>query len=130
MICWIRHARDTELNLVRDSWIGSYRRVSWASRVPAEIYDAGMRAMIDRTLEHAGVLVAESRGVVLGWACYDDSRLHYVYVKNRWRRLGIAKALVRGAPRVARWWLPGPWDDFARATGISYERPSERGGWR
>jgi ribosomal protein S18 acetylase RimI-like enzyme len=122
VLCEIRPADDSELAFVCDSWVESFRRVSWARRVPREIYDAGMRAMIARTIDSSIVTVARSRGVVLGWACYDDAAIQYVYVKNRWRRLGIATALVRDAHRVARWWLPGPWDAFAESVGIVYKR--------
>lgn len=31
---------------------------------------------------------------IFGWICIDGNRLHYVYVKNRFRRMGIAKKLL------------------------------------
>lgn len=36
----------------------------------------------------------QDEDVILGYAVYTPDRLHWVYVKESWRRLGVAKSLV------------------------------------
>lgn len=67
-------------------------------RKPSEVYWHGQRALIDRLIAQAMVIVAENEieGLLLldGFVCWEPPDiLHYVYVRDTARRKGIAKEL-------------------------------------
>lgn len=93
----IRIATESDTRFVRSSWHTSFWKV-WASkRVPWESYWPGQDRRIERLLKDSTVLVAYFEAVpdeVLGWACFQNSVLHYAYVKAAYRRSGIASGLT------------------------------------
>lgn len=94
----IRAAVETDLGLIYSSWLRSY----WNAR-PAALggvsyadYQSGQRARIDRLLAAHGARVACSPAApdtIMGWACDDGFVLHYLYVRQTYRRMGIAGQL-------------------------------------
>lgn len=59
------------------------------------VYDAYFKALLARP-DSAVKLAAlsDDPDVVLGWALVEPDKLHFVYVKKDYRRIGIAKSLV------------------------------------
>jgi GNAT superfamily N-acetyltransferase len=53
--------------------------------------------IIARVLEHSSVAVASIGDECLGWVCWSPDQVHYVYVASRFRRSGVASALLRHA---------------------------------
>jgi GNAT superfamily N-acetyltransferase len=88
------------------SWIASYSHRLPAKMLRADtprgfgrqIYWNAMEGRIRRLLSvpDVAVKVADVDGVSAGWACEDRKArvLHYVYVKDTFRRQGVGKALV------------------------------------
>lgn len=78
-------------------------------RKPSEVYWHGQRALIDRLIAQAMVVVAEdeSLGLLDGFVCWEPPDvLHYVYVRDTARKRGLAKelcALLTGKVRYTHW---------------------------
>ena len=102
-----RKATEQEIHeWVIPSWIASYSHRLPAKMLRADtprgfgrqIYWNFMEGKIRRLMQvpDVTVRVADVEGVSSGWACEDrkGKRLHYVYVKDTFRRQGVARALV------------------------------------
>jgi GNAT superfamily N-acetyltransferase len=100
-----RPVTDADVGLVYSSWLRSY----WDARppqvwdIPRETYfsDAGHHGVVTRLLARSVVTVAhapDDPDEVYGWICVGARGLHYVYVKELWRRKGVATRLLDGAP--------------------------------
>jgi GNAT superfamily N-acetyltransferase len=96
----IRPATIDELRLVASSWFESYRRGGYAPEVPYPTYQIGQGQAIDRCIESGRVIVAVNPiepDEVCGWLCFTHGITFYVYVKQAYRRRGIARALHEAA---------------------------------
>lgn len=106
-----------ELNFVRSSWTksalkarpiriarsewqpdGGVRPVAY-EQMDAGAFVAGHARHVDRVLLRAQVIVADptaSPGTLAGWICLEPGAglLHYLYVGQTFRRLGVAKLLI------------------------------------
>lgn len=82
---------------ILSSWKKSHRDAEpW---VPSHIYFAKMHVDIER-LKSSGATFRiacdpDDANFIWGWACYDASTLHYVYVRTSSRDQGVATLLVR-----------------------------------
>lgn len=103
--------RDTELNLVRDSWRRGMQFASNYARMPTRAYVGWATEVINafigrdvHRIELAGddfMLVARDRQrpvYVLGWLIATDTKpgvaLHWVYTKSHHWRQGVASDLI------------------------------------
>lgn len=86
-----------------DTWFRSYRTSPWAGVIPNHLYFPTMREMLAGLVARGAKLTAAAVGTeagerVLGWVCHEDKGadtvLHFVYVKDPFRRQGLGKALV------------------------------------
>jgi GNAT superfamily N-acetyltransferase len=95
----LRPPTSDERRLMASSWFESYRRGGHAPQVRFETYKVGQGRLIDALLSTREMLVAFNPiepDEVCGWACFDKQCVHYVYVKQAYRRRGIATALLEG----------------------------------
>lgn len=122
----LRPMTDADRNLVLSSWLESYSNslVGIDRGAFFRLYKPLVAAMVDR----GGVIVAGLPDIadsVLGWMASHNEVLHYVFVKPRWRKLGVARALLEGTETLPitysheppKWaHLPGGWhfDPLAR----------------
>ena len=91
-------ASNSHLRFVTDSWLESYSRCRDCRAIAVDVYRIVQRDRIARCLESSRIVVATCEAdpdLVIGWACGRVGRLHYVYVKARYRRQGVASELVR-----------------------------------
>lgn len=91
-----------EYHFVVASWRRSYADSPFA-RMMGDAYREGHEALIKHLLARFPVLVAcdpEDHETIWGWACTGPGAVHYVYVKRKLRRQGVARRLV--APFVGR----------------------------
>jgi GNAT superfamily N-acetyltransferase len=101
----IRPYSSADTSFVMDSWLKSYRLNSFDNAVvsvPPSIYFAKHRNLIASAIDRCDVLVAtpsDADDTILGWACMDREVLHYVYVKERFKRWGVASRLLERLPR-------------------------------
>ncbi len=114
----LRAMREADRNYILSSWIKSYASRSLDARDYGahrrEFYDDYAPVVRD-LLARSQIIVAclrEEPDVVVGWAAIEGDALHYVLVKPRWRRLG-----------VARWMLT----DFAALPVVVTHRTSDSG---
>lgn len=94
----IRAMEPLDTPFVFSSWLRSYRANS-DMRVSQSLYYAGHHEVIEGLLKAPGVevVVASPEGdpnTILGWCCRGQGVVHYVYVKEAFRRMGLAKMLV------------------------------------
>jgi len=90
-------------NFVLSSWLRSYadQQRGIARRAFFKLYESVVVNLVGRST----VIIAgldDVPGSILGWTAIDsdDRTLHYVFVKPRWRKLGVAKSLLKDAARI------------------------------
>lgn len=96
----LRAMAPTDRNFVLSSWLRSYadQQRGMNRRAFFKLYESVVVNLVGRS----SVLIAGLDDVpdaILGWAAIDadDRTLHYVFVKPRWRKLGIATTLLKDA---------------------------------
>lgn len=92
----IRDMVSGDVPLIYDSWIHSClpsQRRDWGNN--AFKLRRRIDALIRRGSEVKVAIFPEDGDVILGWACAEPpSVLHYVYVKEVYRRQGVAATLL------------------------------------
>lgn len=96
----LRALRPSEHNLVYSSWIRHGAEQRLAKLMSRRTYAEDQHRTIEALLESASFLAADLEGTVIGWACTDEATVHYVFVKEGYRRRGLARLLV--APFIGR----------------------------
>lgn len=101
----LRPARPGDASFVINSWLKSYASSDAAKVLPREVYFRGQHGLITAILGREGTRVlvacmADDTDAILGWACVEGSVVHFTYVKQTYRRLGVAKRLL--APLLAQ----------------------------
>ena len=100
----LRPAEDSDLNYVRKTWLQEHAQQStWIDEVGGgETYFREHARCRDEALDRGGVIIA-CRPVVPSGICgfavtelgtNGEAIIHFVYVKERWRRLGVAALLL------------------------------------
>jgi ribosomal protein S18 acetylase RimI-like enzyme len=103
----IREAQVDDLPLVTHSWKQSQRkRLEWRW-IPDDHYYPAMDSRINLLLQHSHLLIAaldtdDAADLITGWMCHDKDAVHYCYVKEAYRRYGIAKRLLRESGLMAQ----------------------------
>jgi GNAT superfamily N-acetyltransferase len=87
-------------SFVVDSWLRSLRDACYRD-VDADIFYPEVRVRVHSLLKRPGVSVRvavkdDDPDTYVGWAAVEGDVLHYVYVKQEARRLGVAKTLLGG----------------------------------
>lgn len=103
----VRELGEREHPFLFSSWLNSYRRrSSFARRITDKVFFSRHHAVIERILQRPSttVLVATPVGepdTFLGYLIVERALgmtiLHFAYVKDAWRRMGVMKALVAAA---------------------------------
>lgn len=92
----IQPATPGDLNFIRSSWLRSFAG-SHLARHAGPAYWPGHTLVRDRLLEECPPIVARMQDEptsICGWACFGPDVVHYVFVRQRWQRLGIASMLL------------------------------------
>lgn len=92
----------TDLGLLVKSWVQEHRHSPFSKGVPDEVYFPDQRKLVLALLRRAWSLVAvdpEDADHLYGFVTFElaPARLHWVYVKEPYRRVGLGEALVRAA---------------------------------
>lgn len=103
----IRPATASDLPFIYSAWLKSFRRHPWVSPAPNAVYYKYHHDIIDRLLQRGLISVAcsdEDEDQILGFVVYENRAnlviLHYYYVKQPYRRMGIAGQLLRSLPSI------------------------------
>lgn len=88
-----------EYSLVFDSWARSFRKSPWAGCVPNHLWDQVSRACIGELLTRSRVIVAlktleDGTRRVMGYSVSEPGVLHWLYVKNDYRGMGVGRSLL------------------------------------
>ena len=104
----IRPAREGDIAFILDAWKKSYEGAPAVRGAHREHYRTEMTRAIRRLCERGEVRIAtapDDDDHLLGFAAFtqadDGAELHYVYVKQDFRKLGIARALLAGVDVTA-----------------------------
>jgi hypothetical protein len=91
---------------VVDWWTGSFRRSKWAGTIPnnkfREVQGELIRQLISRGAKCLLAVNKSNEAQVLGFICTEKTKLeepvvHYIFVKDYYRRHGISKLLLEAA---------------------------------
>lgn len=98
----IRGAVATDLGFLVKSWVQEHRHSPASKGVPDDLYFASQRKLVLALLRRAWSLVAvdpADADHLYGFVVFElaPPRLHWVYVKEAYRRAGLGEALLRAA---------------------------------
>lgn len=99
-----RPLKPDERQFVKMSWFESYRKGGFSPDIGYDLFRPGMDERIDRLLQESETTVAcptEVPEEICGYLVQSRQggpyllTIHYVYVKQAYRRLGLASALIQ-----------------------------------
>lgn len=96
----VRDATPGDRNFILATWLRGLRFGNdWFRIIPSDIYFTAYHAYIEAILAKPNTTVKiaclkDDTEVVLGYAVYTGDRLDWVFVKQAWRAIGLAKSLV------------------------------------
>lgn len=122
----LREFAETDTNFILNSWLKHNRTAQPYDRVREDIYFYNHQLLIGSIARNAVIWVAcahDNPDEIWGYICAEPGPenslvVHYLYVKQRWRRFGFARQLLQAAG-----WQPGRpvwathWSDKAEQLG-------------
>jgi hypothetical protein len=97
----LRPMRETDRALVINSWVRSYSERSPEARdytgAAMGLFGRDYTRVVVGLLERSRVIVAslaDNPDSAIAWMCWEGETLHYVLVKRRWRKLGVARWML------------------------------------
>ena len=94
----IRGAIPSDINFIYATWLRSYRYGSTTGRsVQNTIFFPEYNKVIDNLLSKSTVLVAcldTDNEVIFGYLVYEANTIHYCFIKESFRGLGIMNKLI------------------------------------
>lgn len=122
----LRKNEEADTPLIMQSWLSTVREFGprWLrfppkrgrqdplpDYMPSMFFDRIVQPRLRRILYDEGATVAcsvEDPGLVYGFRVGGGKRLHFIFVKSHYRRMGIAKALCAGLPEDTVYTLTTP----------------------
>jgi hypothetical protein len=104
-----RKADFSDIALVMDSWLNSWKKCPWAGVIRNNHYYPQTRGVVEELIMRGGEIEVACRDDkpdhILGWICREvlptgEAVIHYVYVKEPYLPLGIGNELVKRSPGV------------------------------
>lgn len=95
----LRPSTGDDVPLIVQSWYRTLRRdgPGWMRSMPSDAFD---RLVLPRIRSLAGACrmacSTEDPGTVFGFACAEGGIVHMVFVKSKFRRVGVARRLLGG----------------------------------
>lgn len=102
----IRPMQDGDTNFILSTWLKSYYDAlkyyahNGAPYPRDDVFFQGHQNRIKEKLKSAQVLICvapDDDNQIIGWLCFDDKSFHYCYVKQVFRKMGVAKKLKESA---------------------------------
>lgn len=97
----IRPPEASDLNFIQATFIKSMKSESSLGRsCSPRVFFAEFTRVIDHILAKSEILIAcvkEDPGIILGYLIYEQNVIHYAFTKAAFRRLDIARDLIRHA---------------------------------
>jgi GNAT superfamily N-acetyltransferase len=101
-----------EWAFIFDSWARSYRRSPWAGTVPNHLWDAVSRAASAGLVDRGATVVVAVTPIegqegrrIMGYAVVEPDKrcLHWLYVKDDFRRMGVGSSLLKAVCPEGEW---------------------------
>lgn len=106
----IRPALPTDMPFIYATWLNhQYEGASWFRCIPRSIFKKNYRRIIDDIIRNKASSIhicclEDDYDVILGYAVtqriHGGHALHWIFVKEDWRRNGIAKKLIPDSIQV------------------------------
>lgn len=97
------HESPADDNFIFVHWMRGLRKDNDLFRlISRDIYEKNYRPLIALLLTQSETKIAclkDSPEVILGFSVFTPERIHWVYVKEDWRRIGIAMDLLPSTPK-------------------------------
>lgn len=99
----VRTFEPNDANFITSTFLrGVYYGNSFYKKIDQDTFFVRYKAVLatllsKSTLSLRVACLADDTDIILGWAMWDGPVLHYIYVKDAFRRQGIAKLLTAGA---------------------------------
>lgn len=96
----VRDYMPTDFNFIIASWLKSLKYSNdWFGAIDSEVYYTNYQIIIKSILgrPNSRIKIAclrEDNDVILGYSVYEEDKIHFVFVKSVWRKIGLARALV------------------------------------
>ena len=96
----IRDGVESDLPFIYSSWLKGLRwGNSWFEAIEQDVYFPQYHKVLEGILDNPSTTIriaslAEDPDVILGYAVLTGEKLHWVFVKRRWRGIGLATDLV------------------------------------
>jgi len=97
----LRVGTNADVPFITNSWLKSYRSADFVRAMPDQQYYHFQHKLLEELLPESVVKVAcnaERNDQILGWICAQPTTealiVHFVYVKQPFRGLGVARRLV------------------------------------
>lgn len=94
----IRDLKAADLPFIYSTWLRSlYYGNPFFGMIEKDVFFGKYKLVLYSLVSDSNVQVccdAQDEDTILGYSVHTPERLHWVYVKEPWRRLGIAKTLV------------------------------------
>lgn len=93
----IREPNKKDIAFIYATWLNSLYYDSWFKGIQKSVYFDNYKKVIDHILSYAKVSISclkEDPNTILGYLVSEDPDvIHYLFVKEAFRRFGIAKSL-------------------------------------
>ena len=97
----IRESVGKDLNFINRTWLDNYRYGSYIGKSTRNsIFYPEYQKILDRILYNSTTLICcypEDTNVIFGFLSYEADIVHYIFVKEAFRRMGIATLLYKHA---------------------------------
>lgn len=98
----IRQATESDRHYIINTWLRSYREHStWKLLyyMPEKEYNIRYRRIILSILQSPNVTISiltpsDDDSLILGYAVYEPTTLHYIHIRKEFQKLGLAKLLI------------------------------------
>lgn len=88
---------EHERRSIAGMWLHNTQGTWFGPTLHRDDYWRGQERLVHALLDRCAVLVAafvEDPETIIGWACTSTGAVHYVWVRNGFRRVGIASKLL------------------------------------
>lgn len=96
----LRKGEKEDLNLIYSTWLkGLYYGNDWFREIDKDIYFKYYQKVLNKILENETINITiaclkDQQDVVLGYSVSEALVLHWIFVKEPWRGIGLARDLL------------------------------------
>lgn len=94
----IREPFKDDISFIYATWLNSLYTDSWMRSIRKSVYFDNYKKVLDRILLRAKITIAckpDDPTVIFGYLISEPGIVHYSFVKDAFRKLGVAKSLYK-----------------------------------